>query len=194
LHHGAIDADNISDSNRSRHGDWDYFANYRHLLGEGWESLARLGCSARIGVVEGRGMDSSTAAVHARLHLVSANRAAIYGVLCRAASSGHAIVDAVVVVADTTESFGREIARAAAILPGAISDAELGQTEDLSEAAIIVVKIATAKTLLAQYHKSVADGLDRQPAANCARVVVIAQGAPMLVHTDVRPVAPITQG
>lgn len=141
-------------------------------------------------------MNSSTAAVHARLQLVSANRAAIYGVLCQAASSGHAIVDAVVVVADTTELLGREIARAAAVLPGAISDAQLRQTEDLTEdsPAIIVVKIATAKTLLARNYKSVADGLDRQPAANCARVIVIAQGAPMLVHTDVRPVAPIAQG
>ena len=141
-------------------------------------------------------MNSSTAAVHARLKLVSVNRAAIYGVLCHAANSGHAIVDAVVVVADTTESLGREIARAAAVLPGAISDAQLHQTENLSEdsSAIIVLKIATAKTLVAQNYKSVADGLDRQPAANCVRVLVIAQGAPMLVHTDVRPVAPIAEG
>jgi hypothetical protein len=141
-------------------------------------------------------MNSSTSAVHARLQLVSANRAAIYGVLCHAASSGHAITDAVVVVADTTELLGREIARATAILPGAISEAELLQPEGPGEdsPAIIVVTIATAKTLLAQSYKSVADGLDRQPAAGCARVVVIAHGAPMLVHTDVRPVAPIAQG
>jgi len=158
--------------------------------------LARLGCGAKIGVIEGRSMNSSTVAVTARLQLVSANRAAIYAVLCHAANSGHAIIDAVVVVADTTESPGREIARAAAILPGAISDAELGPSKGPGEElpAIIVVTIATAKTLLAQNYKSVADGLDRQPAAGCARVVVIAQGAPMLVHTDVRPVAPIAQG
>lgn len=147
-------------------------------------------------MIEGRGMNSSTAAVHARLQLVSANRAAIYGVLCRAASSGHATVDAVVIVADTRELPGRDIARAAGILPGAISCAELSQAETVGadSPAIIAMTVAMAKTLLGQNYKSVADGLNRQPAASCARVVVIAHGAPMLVHTDVRPVALIAQG
>lgn len=141
-------------------------------------------------------MHSSTPAADARLHLVAAKRAAIYGVLCRAASSGHLMSDAVVVVADTTDVLGRKIARAAAGLPGAISAGETHSVAELDEdsTAVIAVTVVAAKSLLARSYESVADGLDRQPTGGCARVLVIAQGAPMLVHTDVRPIAPIAQG
>jgi hypothetical protein len=54
------------------------------------------------------------------------------------------------------------------------------------------VPIDDAKMLFAAGHPSVAHGLDRQPLPGCVRVVSIAAGAAMLVHTDVRPSAPIS--
>jgi len=49
--------------------------------------------------------------VEARLHLVRENRSAINLMLCRSASCGRPIADAVVVVADTSDPVGFELAK-----------------------------------------------------------------------------------
>jgi len=138
-------------------------------------------------------MNSSDPSIDARLQLVKTNRVAIYTGLCRAVSRGHAIGDAVVVVADTTDAVGRKIANTAAMQVGASVDDELFQACDVT-VRVIIVTMAVARSLLAKNFLRVADGLDRHPPSGCVRVVAIAAGAPMLVHSDVRPSAPIAEG
>jgi hypothetical protein len=131
--------------------------------------------------------------IEARMHLVRANRSAIYVMLCRAVSGGLLVGDAVVVVADTSDPLGHELGDAAAEKAGLYIDNEAARAQERGEipTTIIVISIADARKLFAQSHPSVASGLEHQPPPGCARVVSIAKGAAMLVHTDVRPTAPI---
>ena len=141
-------------------------------------------------------MTSSTPPTETRLQLVKTNRAAIYAALCRAARDGKSIGDAVVVVADSADPFGCEIAEAASRQYGAILDQQPSTTDRLEDgpSTVIVVTIATARLLFAQSHPRIASSLDRQPSPGCARVVAIAEGTPVLIHADIRPNAIIAQG
>lgn len=129
----------------------------------------------------------------ARLYLVRANRSAIYVMLCRAVSGGLPVCDALVVVADTSDDVGRELADAAASKAGLHADDEAAQGQERGEipTAIIVISIADAKRLFASSHPNVARGLDRQPPHGCTRVVSVSAGGAMLVHCDIRPTSPI---
>lgn len=129
----------------------------------------------------------------ARLHLVKVNRAAIYAMLCRAVSGGLHIGDAVVVVADTLDPVGRELADAAATKVGLRVHDEAGRVQASGEipTVIIVVPLEAARTIFNECHPSVASGLVRPAPPGCVRVVAIGAGAATLVHTDVRPTAPI---
>ena len=138
-------------------------------------------------------MDPPNPGTEARLHLVKANRAAIYVTLCRAVSGGLAVGDAVVVVADTSDPVGLELADAAATKAGLNVQAEASRVQELGEipTAIFAVPLEAAKAIFSESHPSVASGLVRPVPSGCVRVVAIAAGAAMLVHTDVRATAPI---
>lgn len=133
--------------------------------------------------------------IEARLHLVRANRSGIYVMLCRAAKGGLCVSDAVVVIADTTDPVGLELAEAASKKSGMNLREEPSQLlqEGQIPTAIIVVNLDEAKALFAVSHPSVAIGLDRPPPQGRVRVVSIAEGAAMLLHSDVRPMAHIAQ-
>ncbi len=138
-------------------------------------------------------MTEPNPSIEARMHLIRANRSAIYVMLCRAVSGGLSAGDAVVVVADTSDPLGHELGDAAALKAGLNVHEGTAQVLERGEipTAIIVVSIGDARKLFTESHPSVAAGLDHQPPPGCARVVSIAKGAAMLVHTDVRPSAPI---
>ena len=144
--------------------------------------------------LESRDMNSSKPAIDARLQLVKASRVAIYAALCRSVSGGHPISDSVVVVADESDAVRFELANSATTQSGVtIDDSNRNHEVGEVQITIVVVSIEAARRLFARSHPSVANGLDRQPTSGCVRVVAIAEGAPMLVHTDVRPSAPIAQ-
>ena len=133
--------------------------------------------------------------VEARLHLVRANRSAIHLMLCRSASSGRPIADAVVIVADTSDTVGFELAEAACERTGLSVTEEANQVQDRGEipTAMIFLTFDDAKTLFTLSHPSVAAGLDHRPPHGCVRVVSIAAGAAMLVHADVRAMTAIAE-
>jgi hypothetical protein len=115
--------------------------------------------------------------------------------LCRVAAKGRPVGDAVVFVADTSDEIGLELAQAARerssvdIHEDASHVPQLGQIQN----ALIVVALDDAKALLSQSHPTVAAGLDRQPPQGCVRVISIAAGAAMLVHSDVRATTSIAE-
>ena len=145
-------------------------------------------------MIEGRYMNPLNPGTEARLHLVKANRAAIYVMLCRAVGGGLPVGDAVVVVAETSDPIGLKLAEAAATMAGLNVLDEAGQVQEYGEipTAIIAVPLEAARVIFSESHPSVASGLVRPAPPGCVRVVSIAGGAAMLVHTDVRPTAPIT--
>jgi len=131
--------------------------------------------------------------IDARLHLIRANRTAIYAMLCRFASGGHPVGDAVVVVADTNDSVGAELGEAASAKAGLnLRDETIGvQERGEIPTVLIVLALDDAKGLFNISHPSVAKGLSRHPPPGFVRVVSVAAGAAMLIHTDVRASAPI---
>src|ERR1700690_3383932 len=137
-------------------------------------------------------MNPTNPGTQARLQLLKANRHAIYVMLCRAVSGGLAVGDAVVVVADTSDPVGLELAHAAAKAGLNVQD-EAGRVQERGEipTAIIAVPLEAALRIFSESHLSVANGLVKPVPSGCVRVVSIAAGAAMLVHTDVRPSAPI---
>jgi hypothetical protein len=130
-----------------------------------------------------------------RLHLMKANRSAICVMLCRVARGDRPIADPVVVIADTSDPVGLELAEAAAEQSGLNVQDEAFQVQQRGEipTAIIVVSLADAKSLFSNSHPSVAGGLEHSPPPGCVRVVSIAAGAAMLVHADVRAVTNIAE-
>jgi hypothetical protein len=140
-------------------------------------------------------MTNPNPGVEARLHLVRANRSAIYVMLCRTAGGGRPVGDAVVVVADTSDAVGLELAEAACERTGLSVHEETTQVQDRGEipTAMIVLTLDDAKMLFAVSHPNVATGLDRQPPQGCVRVVSIAAGAAMLIHTDVRAITCVAE-
>ena len=129
----------------------------------------------------------------ARLHLVKANRSAIDVMLCRTASGGRSVSDAVVVVADTSDPVGFELAEAASEKAGMNIHEESSQVRQDGQipTALIALTLNDAKMLFSISHPSIAAGLERLPPPGCIRVVSIAAGAAMLVHCDLRSTAPI---
>lgn len=140
-------------------------------------------------------MTQTNPGVEARLHLIKANRSAIYVMLCRAATGGHPVSNAVVVVADTSDTVGFELAETASERAGMNIHKESSQVHQEGQipTAIILLPLADARTLFNISHPSVANGLDRQPPPGCVRVVSIAAGAAMLVHSDVRATTSIAE-
>ena len=140
-------------------------------------------------------MTSSNPGIEARLHLVKANRSAIYVMLCRTAAGGRSVTDAVVVIADTSDPVGFELAEAACERTGLSVTEEANQVQDRGEipTAMIVLTFDDAKTLFSLSHPSVAAGLNHRPPHGCVRVVSIAHGAAMLVHADVRAMTAIAE-
>lgn len=141
-------------------------------------------------------MTQTNPGIELRLHLVRANRSGLYLMLCRAAKGGASIGDAVVIIADSTDPVGLELAEAAAEKAG------MGLYEETSHAqqdgqiptAIIVVTLHEAKAIFNVSHPNIASGLSRPPRQGCVRVVSIAGGAAMLLHSDVRPTTHIAKG
>jgi hypothetical protein len=138
-------------------------------------------------------MNPPNPGTEARLHLIKANRPAIYVMLCRAVSGGLSVSNSVVIVADTSDPVGLELADAAATKAGLNVQDEAGRVQERGEipTAIIAVPLEAARAIFSESHPSVARGLVRPALPGCVRVVSIAAGAAMLVHTDVRPTAPI---
>ncbi len=131
--------------------------------------------------------------IEARLHLIRENRPAICVVLGRAVLGGLDVHNVVVVVADTTDPVGFEMADAAAEKAGLnLSDESRNvETNHQIPTAIVAVPIEAARALFSGSHPAVASGLARQPLPGCVRCVSIAAGAATLIHVDVRPTAPI---
>lgn len=131
--------------------------------------------------------------IELRLHLVKANRSAIHLMLCRFASGGHPVGDAVVVVADTSDPVGFELGVDAAEKARLDLHKESTQIQDRGEipTALLILTIDDARSLFVLSHPSVAIGLERQPPPGCVRVVSIAAGAAMLVHSHMRLITSI---
>ena len=136
-----------------------------------------------------RVMDTKSAGVDARLHLLRANRDAIAVMLGRAAAGGLAPQDAVVIVVDQRDAVGRELAQAAAETAGLDASSEAERLHGRAEipTAIIVVPLAGARVLFSESHPEVAQSLARCPQPGRVRVVVVAEGAAMLIHAQVSP-------
>jgi hypothetical protein len=134
-----------------------------------------------------KAMRTSKPGAQARLHLLDANRDAIAVMLARAATGGVAPEGAVVVVLDQRDAVGRELASAAAEKAGLLADDEAEQIQSRGQipTAIIVVPLAGARVLFSESHPEVERGLARSPRPQQVRVVVIADGAAMLVHAEV---------
>jgi len=157
--------------------------------------LATLVRAVKTIICEGEEVTQPNPGVEARLHLVKVNRSAIYLMLCRFATGGQPVGDAVVVVADTSDALGLELAAAAREKAGMNSHEESSQVlqEGQIPTAMIVLTLDDAKALLRTSHPSVAAGLDHRPPQGCVRVVSIAAGAAMLVHADVRATTSIAE-
>ncbi|MEI9948252.1 MAG: hypothetical protein WDO74_04560 [Pseudomonadota bacterium] len=132
-------------------------------------------------------MTSKPPGVQQRLHLLHANRDAVSVMLARAAAAQLAPKDAVLLIVDQRDPVGVQLAQAAAEKAGldASMEAERVQSRGEIPTAIIVVPLAGARNLFAESHPEVAHGLGRCPVAPHVRVVVIAEGAAMLVHAQV---------
>jgi len=125
----------------------------------------------------------------ARFHLLHANRDAVAVMLARAAESGLAHAEAVVLVVDQRDPIGRDLANAAAEKAGLNADVEADRFQGRGQipTAIIVVPLAGARVMFAASHAGVTRGLIRHPAPGRVRVVMVAEGAAMLVHAEVSP-------
>lgn len=130
----------------------------------------------------------------ARLHLLHANRDAVSVMLARAAVSGLAPEDAVVLIVDQQDPVGAELAQAAAEKAGLDASIEAERVQRRGgeiPTGIIVVPLAGARILFAEGHPEVARGLARRPAASQVRVVVISEDAAMLItrrcHFELEP-------
>lgn len=125
----------------------------------------------------------------ARFHLLHANRDAIAVMLARAAVGGLASNDAVVVLVDQRDTVGRQLADAAADKAGleGSTEAERIRARDEIPTVIIVVPVIGAQILLDESHPEACAGLAHPPVPGRVRVVVVAEGAAMLVHAAVPP-------
>jgi hypothetical protein len=130
----------------------------------------------------------------ARLHLLDANRGAIAVMLARATAGGITPGGAVVIVLDQRDAVGRDLARAAAVKAGLVADAEAERVQGRGQipTAIIAVPLSGARMLFAESHPEVERGLARSPGPRQVRIVVIAEGAAMLLHADVSPARSFT--
>lgn len=135
-------------------------------------------------------MPSRNPGQEGRLYLLNANRDAISVMLARAVEGGLDPHDAVAVIVDQRDPLGSDFAEAAATKAGLNADREASLLELRGEipTAIIVVTAAMARLLFRETHPTVAKGLSRELLPGHVRVVVIADGAAMLVHAEV-PVA-----
>lgn len=134
-------------------------------------------------------MVNASLGAQARLHLLNANRDAISVMLGRAVGGGLEPTDAVVIVLDQRDPVGRELAAAAAEKASLDADevAERVQGRGPIPTVIIVVPLAGARHLFTESHPEVQRGLARSTGPRQVRVVVIAEGAAMLVHAEVSP-------
>ena len=134
-------------------------------------------------------MISSRPGAQARLHLLHANRDAIAVMLARSTAGGVAPEGLVVIVVDQRDAVGRELAAAAAEKAGLDADNEAERVQGRGEipTAIIAVPLSGARMLFTESHPEVERGLARSPGPRQVRIVVIAEGAAMLVHAEVSP-------
>ena len=125
----------------------------------------------------------------ARLHLLDANRDTIAIMLARAVGGGVDLGNAVVLVVDQRDTVGRELTNAAAAKAGLDGDTEAERVQARGEipTAIVIVPLTGARMLFAESHPEVLRGLARSALPGRVRVVVIAEGAAMLVHAEVSP-------
>lgn len=132
-------------------------------------------------------MTAKNPGAEARLHLLNANRDAVSVMVARAVVGGLDRCDAVVVVVDQRDPVGAQLASAAAEKAGLDAGTEAERVKDRGEVptAIIVVPLAAARVLFRESHPDVAGGLARCLQPVRVRVVVVAEGAAMLVHADV---------
>ena len=133
--------------------------------------------------------------IEARLHMIRENRGAICVVLGRAVLGGLEANTAVAIVADTTDPIGYDIAEAVSGKAGLDVREEAERIVNRGETPtfVLVIPLDAAMEIFHSTHPSVTAGLDKQPPAGCVRCVAIAAGAAMLVHADVRPMAPIAE-
>lgn len=126
-----------------------------------------------------------------RLHLARANRAAVDVMVGRAAVSGLDVFRAVAIVVDQRDRVGRALAEIAAERAGLDAGDEATHAGARGEipTAILGVDVDSAVALLSETHPAVAAGLERCPRRGCVRVVVVAAGGAMLVHSEVSLIA-----
>jgi hypothetical protein len=134
-------------------------------------------------------MTSESHGVRERLHLLHANHDAVSVMLARAAAARLSPEDAVAIIVDQRDPVGVELAQAAAEKAGLDASTEADRVQSRGEipTMIMVMPLAGARILFAEGHPEVARGLVRRPAISHVRVVVIAEGAAMLVHAQVSP-------
>lgn len=140
-------------------------------------------------------MRTPSPGIEARMHLIHENRTAIHVMLCRAVAGGMDANTAVVVIADSNDPMGFELAGAAAEKAGMNLQDESRRVESIGQipTAIVVVPLSAARALFTPTHPSVTAELNRHPPLGCVRVVSIAAGAATLVHCNIRPSAPIAR-
>jgi hypothetical protein len=126
--------------------------------------------------------------VRERLHLVRANHDAIALMLARALAAGlESALAVVVVVVDRRDEVGKELAELAAELAGLNATEEGNRAEKRGDipTMILVVDLRSATALFGATHPRVAAGLARAPLEGCVRVVAVAAGGAMLVHSEI---------
>lgn len=125
--------------------------------------------------------------VRERLHLVRANRDAIAVMLGRALAAGLERALAVVVVVDQRDEVGKGLAEVAAERAGLDAVKEGGRAEKRGQVptTILVVDLRSAEAMFSGTHPSTAAGLARAPLECCVRVVAVAAGGAMLVHSEI---------
>jgi hypothetical protein len=125
----------------------------------------------------------------ARLYLLRANRDAVSVVLSRSIAGGLSPGEAVVIIADQRDPLGHELAVTAAEKAGLDADTEGAKVDARGEipTTLLVLKLRSAHDLFRESHPEVTAGLAKGPGHGRVRIVVIAEGAAMLVHADVSP-------
>jgi hypothetical protein len=116
-----------------------------------------------------------------------ANRDTIAVMLGRALVGGLEPALAVVVVVDQRDDVGKELAEIAAARAGldAVEEGDRAEKRGEVPTMILVVDVPSAAALFGATHPRIAAGLTRPPPEGCARVVAVAAGGAMLVHSEI---------
>ena len=136
-------------------------------------------------------MTLQRADVRERLYLARANRESVGVMVGRAAANGLNVVAAVAIVVDQRDHVGKALAELAAARAGLDAADEAARVHARGEVptAILVVDLDSAVAIFEETHPAVAAGLERSPPSGCVRLVVVAAGGALLIHSEVPLVA-----